>query len=111
MDNEDKKGLAGLLAGGNNKNTTQKTTKKEPAKTKVAKVESSNVDKKEYKRLYIYGSSQDLLYDIAFTKFSNGEFDYTFGDAIKEGLELLAKSMKVKVKKAPESFKKSKRGK
>lgn len=79
-----------LITGKNNNAKTDKD-KQEP--------------KKKYKRCYLHTETIDLLYDLIYTEKDAGNFDYTIGDAIKEGLEAITK--KRKLKKAPEAFKKS----
>lgn len=80
--------------------------KKKGGKTKTV-VMAPPIEKaplKVYRRLYMFQDSVDLLDDITYTKEQSGDYSYTQGDAIKEGLELLAK--KLKVAKAPEGYKK-----
>lgn len=80
--------------------------KKKNGKTKAAVLEApiEKAPTKVYRRLYMFQDSVDLLDDITYTKEQSGDYSYTQGDAIKEGLELLAK--KLKVEKAPEGYKK-----
>lgn len=59
---------------------------------------------KVYRRLYIFQESVELLDDITYSKEQQGDYSYTQGDAIREGLELLAK--KINAKKAPQGYKK-----
>lgn len=59
---------------------------------------------KVYRRLYMFQDSVELLDDITYTKEQSGDYSYTQGDAIREGLELLAK--KLNTGKAPQGYKK-----
>ena len=85
-----------LVTGGKKKNSKTKTDVLE------ALIEKSPT--KVYRRLYMFQESVDLLDDITYTKEQSGDYSYTQGDAVKEGLELLAK--KVKITKAPQGYKK-----
>ena len=85
-----------LVTGGKKKNGK--------AKTVVIKAPIEKAQTKVYRRLYMFQESVDLLDDITYTKEQSGDYSYTQGDAIKEGLELLAK--KIKVQKAPPGYKK-----
>lgn len=80
--------------------------KKKNGKTKAPVLEApiEKAPTKIYRRLYMFQNSVDLLDDITYTKEQSGDYSYTQGDAIKEGLELLAK--KLKVHKAPLGYKK-----
>ena len=80
--------------------------KKKNGKTKAVVLEApiEKAPTKVYRRLYMFQDSVDLLDDITYTKEQSGDYSFTQGDAIKEGLELLAK--KLKVRKAPEGYKK-----
>ena len=59
---------------------------------------------KAYRRLYLFQESIELLDDITYSKEQQGDYSYTQGDAVREGLELLAK--KIKASKAPKGYKK-----
>lgn len=59
---------------------------------------------KVYRRLYIFQESVELLDDVTYSKEQQGDYSYTQGDAIREGLELLAK--KINASKAPKGYKK-----
>ncbi|HDZ15119.1 hypothetical protein LCGC14_0433800 [marine sediment metagenome] len=85
-----------LVTGGKKKNGKTKTAFIEPP------IEKTPV--KVYRRLYMFQDSVNLLDDITYTKEQSGNYSYTQGDAIKEGLELLAN--KLKAEKAPEGYKK-----
>ena len=85
-----------LVTGG------KKKTGKTKAAVLVEPIEKTPI--KVYRRLYMFQDSVDLLDDITYTKEQSGDYSYTQGDAIKEGLERLAK--KLKVSKAPEGYKK-----
>lgn len=85
-----------LVTGGKKKNSKVKNAVLE------APIEKAPI--KVYRRLYMFQDSVDLLDDITYTKEQSGDYSYTQGDAIKEGLELLAK--KLKVEKAPSGYKK-----
>ena len=80
--------------------------KKKTGKTKTAFIEPpiEKTPVKVYRRLYMFQDSVDLLDDITYTKEQSGDYSFTQGDAIKEGLELLAK--KLKTDKAPRGYKK-----
>jgi len=85
-----------LVTGGKKKNSK--------AKTAVLEAPIEKAPTKVYRRLYMFQDSVDLLDDITYTKEQSGDYSYTQGDAIKEGLELLAK--KLKAQKSPLGYKK-----
>ena len=84
-----------LVTGGKRKNSKTKAAVLEQPIAKSAKV---------YKRLYLFNNTVDLLDNITYTKEQSGDYSYTQGDAIKEGLELLAN--KIKLQEAPAGYKK-----
>jgi len=85
-----------LVTGGKKKN--------DKAKTAVLEAPIEKAPTKVYRRLYMFQDSVDLLDDITYTKEQSGNYSFTQGDAIKEGLELLAK--KIQADKAPQGYKK-----
>lgn len=87
--------IENLLAGSKkNKGSAKPKQQAAPAEEPPLKV---------YRRLYVFQESVELLDDITYSKEQQGDYSYTQGDAIREGLELLAK--KIKAIKAPKGYK------
>ncbi|SHJ87374.1 hypothetical protein SAMN04487911_14811 [Arenibacter nanhaiticus] len=77
-------GLDDLLTG------SSKEGAKPKKKAAPKKAAPASEEKKEYKNIYLSESAIKLLHQVTFLEKVNNS-GYTFGDAVHEGLKLLAK--------------------